>query len=82
LSVKGEKGERNGRRRNNKERVERSDFWLCAEEKLSETRPRKIRAGAGAVAGAAQKLKDLFEREGWEITKVGLGTWMFFKEGK
>lgn len=39
--------------------MERSDFWLCAEENLSETRPRKIRARARA---GGKKLKDLFDR--------------------
>jgi len=34
--------------------MKRSDFWLCGEEKWSETRLRKIRAGG--------KLKDLFDR--------------------
>jgi len=37
-------------------------------------------------SGLGQKLKDLFGRfgwgEGWEITKEGLATWLFYKEGK
>jgi len=65
--------ERNGRGRNNKERVERSDFWLCAEEKLSETRPRKIRAGVFDRVGLGK---------GEKLRKWGWGTWLFFKEGK
>lgn len=56
-------------RDNNKYMMERSDFWLCAEEKLSETRPRKIRGGAGG------KLKGCWFRVIYEF-------FFFFKEGQ
>lgn len=66
-------------RDNNKYMMERSDFWLCAEEKLSETRPRKIRARARA---GGKKLKDLFDRvrlgDWWSLTEMPLeGSFLF-----
>lgn len=44
--------------------MERSDFWVCGEEKLSETGSRKIRAGG--------KLKNLlgFVSVLFELTKM------------